>query len=117
MMNSTVPVKGVRAFRTGFREFRSRIFFSILSRIFPSLRNFALPAPPSLEMFATDRKLVFTNPLMARTILQHRRSAVCFAGRECDKPVDRLWDPFGHGFPSSLNGIFAAFLVGLAARF
>jgi len=116
MMNSTVPVKGVRAFRTGFREFRSRIFLHPVPHL-SFTAQLRVAGPPSLEMFATDRKLVFTNPLMARTILQHRRSAVCFAGRECDKPVDRLWDPFGHGFPSSLNGIFAAFLVGLAARF
>jgi len=99
MKNNTAPVQGVRVLRAAIRDYISRIFFSFLNRLFPSLRNYALPTPAPVELFVTERKLVFTNPLMARAILQHRRPAMCSTGGE----KEPLWDPFGYGHSFSLN--------------
>ncbi|WP_225739460.1 hypothetical protein [Chlorobium phaeovibrioides] len=82
MKNNTAPVQGVRVLRAAIRDYISRIFFSFLNRLFPSLRNYAVPTPAPVELFVTERKLVFTNPLMAGPYSST-------AGRQCALPEER----------------------------
>ncbi|TCD47475.1 hypothetical protein [Chlorobium sp. N1] len=103
MKKNSVHPGGAAASRTGLKAFVSRIFISILHRLFPALRAAEFLAPRSVDVFSTSRQRLFTSPRMARAILQHRRPEACMAAGGQDRPADPLWDPFGYGYPQSLN--------------
>ncbi|NQU46459.1 MAG: hypothetical protein HQ516_05355 [Chlorobium sp.] len=76
---------------------------SILRSLFPALRAPDFLTPPPYDVMTTSRRMLFTNPIMARAILQHRRPEACCCTGEQEKPLDPLWDPFGYGHFISLN--------------
>lgn len=81
----------------------SRMLLSLLYRMFPALRAAEFLTPPRVDVFATSERMLFTSPRMARAILQHRRPGSCTEEGGEERPPGPLWDPFGYGYPQSLN--------------
>ncbi|ABB24007.1 MAG: hypothetical protein A3K90_05450 [Pelodictyon luteolum] len=105
MKNNSAQARGAGKLRLSVGRIGTRIFLSILRRLFPALRAPDFISPPPLEVFSTSPRMLFTSPRMARAILQHRRPEACFPVGMQEKPADPLWDPFGYGYPYSLNSL------------